>query len=171
MEATLRTPKRKRQFEMTRERRDAVSEKTGKLSECRSSALKPRPERGVGQGTFCMPLAGGSLGVFGSTPCFSGTSAMPNRVPIGDCNANRLPLPMDEATWEIIIDQLGLSPQQTRIVELILRGQQDKHIAAELNLSASTVRTYLTRIFIRTDVTDRVGLVLRVFAMAQEIIR
>jgi len=77
---------------------------------------------------------------------------------------------MEGATWETIIGELGLSPQQARIVELILRGQQDKHIAAELNLSASTVRTYLTRIFLRTGVTDRVGLVLRVFAMAQKII-
>jgi len=76
---------------------------------------------------------------------------------------------MDEATWHVIADKLALSPQQMRIVELILRGQQDKQIATELSLSASTVRTHLTRIFDRTGAADRVGVVLRIFAMAQEL--
>lgn len=52
---------------MTRERQVAASAKTGKLS-IQKQCLVPRPERGVGQGTFCMPLAGGSLSVLGSTP-------------------------------------------------------------------------------------------------------
>ncbi len=47
------------------------------------------------------------------------------------------------------------------------RGRQDKHIAEALNLSVPTVRTYLTRIFVRTDTPDRLGLVLHVFALAQ----
>jgi len=74
---------------------------------------------------------------------------------------------MDKATWQALAKQLALSPQQTRIVELILRGHQDKEIAAELSLSVPTVRTYLTRIFDRLGVTDRMGLVLHVFSLAQ----
>lgn len=74
---------------------------------------------------------------------------------------------MDKATWQRVANDLLLSPQQTRIVELILRGHQDKEIAAELSLSVPTVRTYLTRIFARTEVVDRMALVLRIFAMAQ----
>jgi len=64
--------------------------------------------------------------------------------------------------------RLALSPQQIRIVELLLRNKQDKEIAAELGLSFPTVRTYLRRIFDRVGVEDRTGLVLHVFALAQD---
>lgn len=75
---------------------------------------------------------------------------------------------MNAATWQAIADELQLSPQQTRIVELILCGYQDKEIAAELSLSVATIRTYLKRTFDRVAVVDRMGLVLHVFAKAQE---
>ena len=80
------------------------------------------------------------------------------------------PLPLDEILWQEIATQLALSPQQARIVELILRGQRDKEIAETLGLSFSTVRTYLQRIFQRSNVTDRVGLVLHIFALSQELV-
>jgi DNA-binding NarL/FixJ family response regulator len=76
---------------------------------------------------------------------------------------------MDRRTWRAIAKELALSPQQIRIVEAILRGKQDKQIAAELGLSIPTVRTYLTRIFDRVEVEDRLRLVLRIFAMAQDL--
>ena len=79
------------------------------------------------------------------------------------------PLPLDQVTWQAIAKTLAFSPQQTRIVELILRGRQDKEIATELSLSIPTVRTYLKRIFDRIDVSDRLSLVLRIFSMAQEL--
>lgn len=94
---------------------------------------------------------------------------MPLQSTGGDTTADLPPLPMDAATWQEIAQQLALPPQQLRIVELLLRGQQDKAIASELGLSFPTVRTYLKRIFERIEVSDRVGLVLRVFAMAQTI--
>lgn len=78
-------------------------------------------------------------------------------------------LPMSQPTWRAITKALALSPQQTRIVELILRGRQDTEIASELNLKVSTVRTYNRRIFFRLDVGNRLSLVLRIFAMAQEL--
>lgn len=61
---------------------------------------------------------------------------------------------------------MELSPQQSKIVELILRGRKDKEIATALGLQVPTVRTYLGRIFARTGVGSRVELVLRVVAMA-----
>lgn len=78
------------------------------------------------------------------------------------------PLPMDQATWDTIAETLELSPQQKRIVELILQGQQDKEIAATMELTIPTVSTYLKRIFARTGVSSRMQLVLRIFAMAQD---
>lgn len=79
------------------------------------------------------------------------------------------PLPLDPSIWVEVADVLELSPQQARIVELLLRGRRDKQIALELGLGVPTVRTYLGRIFLRVAVEDRVGLILRVFAVAQEI--
>lgn len=78
-----------------------------------------------------------------------------------------LPLPFDATAWSGIVEALGLSPQQARIVERILRGMCDKQIALELGLSVPTVRTYLTRVFHHLDVEDRVHLILRVFAEAR----
>lgn len=92
---------------------------------------------------------------------------MPNQPTPLARDLNALAFPMDDATWRRVADGLGFSPQQTRIVELILCNRQDKEIAAELSLTIPTVRTYLSRAFVRTGVSDRLGLVLRVFSMAQ----
>jgi hypothetical protein len=43
--------------------------KTAKF-EIEKQCLEPRPERGVGQGTFSMPLGGGSVGVLGADALF-----------------------------------------------------------------------------------------------------
>lgn len=67
--------------------------------------------------------------------------------------------------WRAVVEAMDLSPQQGRIVGLILQNRQDKQIAAELGLSRETVRTYLKRIFLRLGVEGRLGLVLRVFTI------
>lgn len=78
------------------------------------------------------------------------------------------PLPLADEVWAEIAQELGLSEQQRKIVELILRGHPDKSIAAATGLSTSTIKTYLKRIYLRTNTEDRMKLVLRIFAMAQE---
>jgi len=79
------------------------------------------------------------------------------------------PLPLDAGLWKAVAGELSLSPQQTRIVELILRGQKDKEIANALNLTVPTIRTYLSRIFTKLKVDDRIALVLRVFSVSQRL--
>jgi DNA-binding NarL/FixJ family response regulator len=79
-----------------------------------------------------------------------------------------LPLPLASETWDQVAESLSLSPQQRRIVELILCGMQDKQIALELKLSVPTVRTHLGRVFARTGVRDRVELLLRILAASQK---
>jgi DNA-binding NarL/FixJ family response regulator len=115
------------------------------------------PKRGVGQGTFPMPLGGGSVGGLGSTLLFRG-------IVMAEQNIPDLPLPPDK--WEQLLKELSLPPQQVRIVELILRNHCDKQIAAALGLKVPTVRTYLHRIFERLHVGDRLELVLRLFALS-----
>lgn len=130
--------------------------------------MKPRPERGVGQGTFPMPLGGGSRSGPGSTLFFWGLSVVRRESKLAvpaTCEAG--PLPLDPALWAAVAKELRLAPQQERIVALLLRGMRDKQIARELGLSVPTVRTYLGRIFLRLGVQDRVELILRVFATAQ----
>ncbi len=77
--------------------------------------------------------------------------------------------PMDEATWHKVSASLALSPQQTRIVELILHGKQDKEIAAELNVAFSTLRSHLERIYRRLEVSSSKGVILLVFRTAQQL--
>lgn len=71
------------------------------------------------------------------------------------------------AEWGEIVNALRLSPQQSNVVALIMRGRRDKQIAGELGLSPATVRTHLRGIFVRLDIQDRVELVLRVFDAAR----
>ena len=95
---------------------------------------------------------------------------MSGRLTVSCASACAPELPMTPLIWQAIVVQLKLSPQQTLIVESILRGNQDKQIAEELDLSVATVRTYLNRIFERTDVRDRLNLVLKIFKMARQMV-
>lgn len=129
------------------------------------------PKRGVGQGTFCMPLAGGSWSDLGSTLLFLGCSGMQKSPGTIHATSSTLDaeFPFDAATWRRLVETLGLSEQQARIVELIIQGHRDKRIAEELGLRRATIRTYLMRIFSRVGAKDRIGLVVRVFTAARSL--
>jgi DNA-binding NarL/FixJ family response regulator len=73
--------------------------------------------------------------------------------------------PIDAGEWQTIAREIHLTPQQSRVVWLILHGKRDKQIAAELGLSVRTVREHLKIMFERLGVDGRVELVLLVFAM------
>ncbi len=75
------------------------------------------------------------------------------------------PPPLSAAEWDIVVAALRLSPQQAKVVALILQGMRDKQIAAALGINIWTVRTHLTRIFARLGIGDRVELVVRVFVI------
>ena len=85
----------------------------------------------------------------------------------GTSETSRVILALDDRIWSRIVESLRLSPQQVRIVGLILRGFCDKEIATELRLTVPTVRTHLSRIFQRNGIHDRIGLILHIFALAQ----
>jgi len=75
-------------------------------------------------------------------------------------------LPLDAVVWARVIGELGLAPQEARVVEGVLRGQRDKQIAQAMGIGVPTVRTYLGRAFRRCGASDRVELVVRVFTVA-----
>jgi DNA-binding NarL/FixJ family response regulator len=91
------------------------------------------------------------------------------KIPASVEQTNRLPPPLLTAgEWEEVVRELRLSPQQVRIVQFIFQGKRDKEIAAVMGLNIWTVRTHLTRIFVRLDIGDRVALVLRIFAIVHK---
>jgi DNA-binding CsgD family transcriptional regulator len=102
-----------------------------------------------------MRLGGRSVGVSGSTLFLFAGRTMPNSI-------SSLPIP--SALWKRLATRHSLSPQQTRIVELILLNKCDKQIAQAMGLKVPTVRTYLQRVFLRMGVNDRLSLVLKLFA-------
>jgi DNA-binding CsgD family transcriptional regulator len=75
-------------------------------------------------------------------------------------------LPLPDEKWQRLLKTFQLPPQQSRIVELILRNYCDKQIAAALGLKVPTVRTYLQRVYERIGVDGRLELVLRLFALS-----
>jgi two-component system nitrate/nitrite response regulator NarL len=133
--------------------------------------LQPRPERGVGQGTFSTPLAGGSVSVLVSTPSlYFGDTTMPGRLTPPIDPLDGLPqLPLTAAQWKYVVMVLRLSPQQAKIVELVLRSAGNRQIAEVLGLREPTVRTYLERIFSRTGTRDRMELAMRVLAASHDV--
>jgi DNA-binding NarL/FixJ family response regulator len=58
--------------------------------------------------------------------------------------------------WEVSAAELGLTPRQGEILELVLRGLPNKRIALALGLSESTVKEHLTSILERLGVKTRV---------------
>jgi DNA-binding NarL/FixJ family response regulator len=78
-------------------------------------------------------------------------------------------LPLTAAQWSAIAKELRLSPQQAKIVELVLRSASNRQIAAALGLREPTVRTYLERIFVRTGSGDRMELAMRVLAASHDL--
>lgn len=79
------------------------------------------------------------------------------------------PLPLSESHWKAIVSAIGLSPQQAKITELLIRGMCDKEIAASMSISEPTLRTYLSRISARTRTRGRMELAMRVLAVSHEV--
>jgi DNA-binding NarL/FixJ family response regulator len=55
-------------------------------------------------------------------------------------------------------DEYKLSKAQRRVATLIVRGAKNKEIAAELNMSLSTVKTHINNVYDKTKVYSRSGL-------------
>jgi DNA-binding NarL/FixJ family response regulator len=64
---------------------------------------------------------------------------------------------------------MGLSRQQARVVELMLRCASQKQIAAALDITEPTLKTYMQRIFVRTGTNSRMDLAMHVFALSHRV--
>jgi len=79
------------------------------------------------------------------------------------------PLPIDADLWDAVARAMELSPQHTRVVELVLRGLCDKQIAGVMHIHKSTLRTYLERIFSRIGAHGRVAILREVLALSHQV--
>jgi DNA-binding NarL/FixJ family response regulator len=80
-------------------------------------------------------------------------------------------LPIETEHWLAIVRSMQLSPQQARIVELLLRGMCLKQIAEAMSIGQPTVRTYLDRVFDRTGTHGRMEMALHVLGISHQIDR
>src|SRR5262249_58910718 len=64
--------------------------------------------------------------------------------------------------WVSIAQQLHLSPRELTVAVLIFEGNSRYQIAKRMGRATGTVRTYIDRVFVKLNVSDRLGLVLRI---------
>jgi DNA-binding NarL/FixJ family response regulator len=66
------------------------------------------------------------------------------------------------------VESLGLTPRQTDVLGLLLKGQPNKLIARELGLSVETVKDHVAAVLRALNVSSRTQAVLAVSQMAQQ---
>jgi DNA-binding NarL/FixJ family response regulator len=76
------------------------------------------------------------------------------------------PLPFDTEQWQAVVNAMGISKQQAKVVELVLRDLGVKEIAAFLGLGEGTVKDYLKRIGSRTGTRGRMQLAMYVMTLS-----
>jgi DNA-binding CsgD family transcriptional regulator len=83
-------------------------------------------------------------------------------------DAGRVALVIEPATTTemapIIVQAYQLGPREQQVTALVARGMSTMEIAAELCLSAHTVRDYLKQVFEKVHVRTRGELVAKIFA-------
>ena len=73
-----------------------------------------------------------------------------------------------ESEWSRLIDHLALPERQVEILDLLLRGENDKQIARKLKISQPTLRTHLQRMYGRFNVPNRTSLVVELIRLARD---
>ena len=72
------------------------------------------------------------------------------------------------ASLHLGMASLGLTPRQTDVLGLLLRGQSNKLIARELNLSVETVKDHVAAVLRALNVNSRTQAVLAVSQMSSQ---
>jgi DNA-binding CsgD family transcriptional regulator len=58
---------------------------------------------------------------------------------------------------EAFVAKYGLSAQERRALELAILGKVDKEIAVDMGIALSTVKSYMHRVYVKTDTYGRGG--------------
>lgn len=70
---------------------------------------------------------------------------------------------LSKTEWRTLADELAIPDRQAAVVYCLFSGMSDKEIAIKTNVTVHTVRTHLTRFFVKMNVQDRNELIVRVF--------
>jgi DNA-binding NarL/FixJ family response regulator len=116
------------------------------------------------------------LGALGFIPKSSGSEVILNALRLVLSGGTYLPREIMAApparpkkpTRAARLQDLGLTPRQVEVLELLVAGQPNKAICRELDLSEGTVKTHIAAIFRALDVTSRVQAVLAVSSLIQK---
>ncbi len=74
----------------------------------------------------------------------------------GAAEVDTIPLPPTGDKINMVeLEKLQLSPREYEVLQLLARGYSNADIAATLFLSVSTVKTHVSRIFVKLDVKSR----------------
>ncbi|MCB9858668.1 MAG: helix-turn-helix transcriptional regulator [Phycisphaerales bacterium] len=73
-----------------------------------------------------------------------------------------------EREWQVVSQELGLSPRQHQIVRLITKSLTTKEIACRLGISQHTVQMHMKGLFKKLEVTDRVGVVVKLVCVSKQ---
>jgi DNA-binding NarL/FixJ family response regulator len=68
-----------------------------------------------------------------------------------------------ETEWGEIVKDLSLSRRESQIVKELFEDNSDKKIAVDLQISLSTVRTHIGRLFLKLGADCRMDVILHVF--------
>jgi len=71
---------------------------------------------------------------------------------------------MSPHVWSQLQAALDLSARELDIVQLLCTDCSEAEMACHLGISRHTVHTYLQRLYLKLDVSGRVGVVVRLFA-------
>jgi DNA-binding NarL/FixJ family response regulator len=71
--------------------------------------------------------------------------------------------------WRALLNVIELSPQQAKILDLLLRGMDDNEIAPIVGIPQSTLRSHIAHIFARTGSNDRTELATHVLALSHQL--
>jgi DNA-binding NarL/FixJ family response regulator len=115
-----------------------------------------------------------SGGIYVPTMTMGGAEAVPPKPPAppSDTLPGALRVVRQSASQERFqshasIDSLGLTPRQTEVLALLLKGHPNKLIARELNLSVETVKDHVAAVLRTLNVSSRTQAVLAVSQMSQ----
>ena len=73
-----------------------------------------------------------------------------------------------EQDWTWLKEDLGLPPRQAEVLRCVLRGMGDKQVACATGISINTVRSHMSRLFVKFGSNDRVELIIFMFGRLRQ---
>lgn len=97
--------------------------------------------------------------LFGKLPCLA-SNATAGLHPPGDRSDNNQEV-LPESGLAHVTSHFGLSPRESQVLRLVLRGLASKEIASEMKLSPNTVKAFIRMLMIKMAVSTRARIVVK----------